>query len=96
MRQIRLSRRAQSDLENIWLYTCQEFGDRQAAHYLDALEDGIKLLLDHPEIGRAADHIKAGYRALTKHHHSIYYTVSKSHINIIGVLHERMDPAAHL
>lgn len=92
MRSLRLSRRAQADLENIWNYTLAAFGEDQALAYLSVLEDGVAILLSHPEIGRSADHIKPGYRAFTKDHHVIYYLVSDEHIDVIGILHERMDP----
>ena len=96
MRRVRLSQRAESDLGNIWSYTRAEFGDGQAELYLNALEDGMVLLLEHPEIGKPADHIKPGYRAYIKEKHVIYYTLSTDHIDVIGILHERMDPLAQL
>lgn len=96
MKTLRLSRRARSDLETIWNYTLAEFGETQAQAYLTELENGMSVLLDYAEIGRSAEHIKIGYRALTKEHHVIYYIVSEHHIDIIGVLHERMDPATQL
>ncbi len=96
MKSLRLSKRASADLSNIWTYTIAEFGEAQAGHYLSALEDGFGLIIDHPEIGKPADHVKAGYRAFAKDRHIIYYTITEAHIDVIGVLHERMDPLGQI
>lgn len=92
MRTLRLSRRAQIDLETIWNYTIAEFGEDQAEHYLSAIEEGLALLLEFPEIGKPADHIRAGYRAFMRERHVIYYQIAERAIDVFGVLHERMDP----
>lgn len=96
MRSLRLSKRASDDLRNIWNYTIAEFGEAQAERYLFALEEGLGLIIDHPEIGKPADHVKIGYRAFTKDRHVIYYTISETYVDVIGVLHERMDPLGQL
>ena len=56
----------------------------------------IQLIVDEPQLGRACDEIRKGYR---KHHvgrHLIFYRQTTSHIEIIRILHESMDVDSHL
>lgn len=92
--QIILSPRAQVDLRNAHVYTVSTHGKTQAQKYLSLLEDGINQLLDNPEIGRARDDVKSGYRSLNVEKHIIFYKIQKTDIHILGVIHGRMDIAA--
>jgi len=96
VRTLRLSKRAKADLYNIWNYTVAEFGENQAERYLSSIEEGFNLLLEHGEIGKPADHIGVSLRALSKDSHIIYYMSSESYVDVMGVLHERMDPTDRL
>jgi toxin ParE1/3/4 len=53
----------------------------------------INQLLDNPEIGRARDEVKTGYRSLNIKKHIIFYKIQKTDIQILGVIHGRMDIA---
>jgi toxin ParE1/3/4 len=46
-----LTPKAESDLVEIWVYTCDEWGLDQAGTYLDQLEEGMKQLIHHPSLG---------------------------------------------
>lgn len=89
--QIILSPRAQADLQNVHAYTLSTYGPGQAGKYLSLLEKGIHQLLDNPEIGRKRDDIKSGYRALSIEKHIIFYKIKETDIQILGVVHSRMD-----
>ncbi len=88
MYKIRLTRAAEQDLEDIWLYTRSEWGEIQANHYLE--------LIDNPTIGKARPDIKIGYRALQVQKHIIFYCLNAEFIDVIGILHGRMDAKRHL
>ena len=54
------------------------------------------MLVHEPELGRACDEIRQGYR---KHHvgrHLIFYRLIASQIEIIRILHDRMDIDSHI
>lgn len=87
---------AEEDLIGIWLYSFETWGAAQADTYLDQLEEGISRLSENPKIGTDCSHIRPNYRRLHVQHHMVYYVVSSSRIDIIRVLHERMDPDRHL
>ncbi len=52
---------AQNDLEEIWLYTMQEWGIAQADKYFSALISRFEWLSENPQIGKRRDDIKSGY-----------------------------------
>ena len=95
MRRIRKRARAEQDLIEIWLYTCSRWGEAQAELYFDHLDEGIRRIRRDPELGRRCDWIREGYRSIQVNRHVVYYTVTPSVVNIVRVLHERMDPSPH-
>ena len=50
MRRIFKTQEAESDLEEIWLYSFEEWNEEQADKYYDQLIEGINKLLDNPEL----------------------------------------------
>ncbi len=96
MRKIRKQALAEADLIEIWIYSYEQWGEAQAERYLDELENGINQLAAHPELGRRCDHIRQGYRAIQINRHIVYFKVTPSAIQVIRVLHARMDPGSRL
>jgi toxin ParE1/3/4 len=88
--------RARKDLEGMWLYSFQKWGEKQADQYYDEIIKGMNLIVNHPEIGIVCDDIKKGYRCFTLKEYDVYYRITKTRIIIIRVLHESMKPALHL
>ena len=76
----RLAQRAEGDLKDIYRYTVQTFGSRQAEKYLRELDAVFELIGDHPEIGRP-------YEGRTRHFvhgkHIILYRIV-SEVVVIG------------
>ncbi|MEX1666636.1 type II toxin-antitoxin system RelE/ParE family toxin [Zhongshania arctica] len=87
---------AESDLVDIWVYTCNEWGVDQADKYLDQLERGINQLIDYPELGLDYSHVLPGYRQLHQEHHLVFYRLEKHYILIVRVLHENIDAPRRL
>ena len=87
---------AEEDIQGIWLYTYEKWGEAQADKYFDELEYGIKTIGHNPAIGKNCDAIREGYRSFQINRHIVYYKVKSSTIHIVRVLHERMDPMRHL
>jgi toxin ParE1/3/4 len=88
---IRLTQAAEQQLEDIWFYTLSEWGETQAGQYVSKIEQGIMQLLDNPYIGKARPEIKKDLRSLQIQKHLIFYRVGNETIDIIGILHSRMD-----
>jgi toxin ParE1/3/4 len=88
-----LSPAAQTDLEQIWSYTCDRWHDDQAEAYIRVIQHAVELVADNPLIGRPCDDVRAGYRRHTAGSHTLYYRVgADGHlVDIVRILHKRMD-----
>ena len=92
-----LSPAAQADLEQIWDYTHDRWGVDQAEDYLRELQRAINRTAANPRIGRACDEIRPGYRKLAAGSHTLFYRVTgEDLIDIVRILHQRMDVDRHL
>ena len=92
----RLTNKALEDLRSIARYTEQTWGREQRNKYLSKLDASFQMLVHAPELGRACDEIRQGYR---KHHvgrHLIFYRLIASRIEIIRILHNSMDIDSHI
>ncbi len=87
---------AETDLEDIWLYSFEKWSEGQADRYYDELINGINKLIDNPMLGKSREYIRRDYRSLQINRHVIYYRLQGEVIDIVRVLHKRMDPERHL
>lgn len=61
------------------------------------LQRTIERVVDNPVIGRACDEVRPGYRKLAVGSHMLYYRiVDGDAINVVRILHQRMDVDRHL
>lgn len=87
-----LSPAAQVHLEEIWDCTYDRWGVDQAEQYLRELQHAIDRAAANPRIGRACDEIRPGYRKLSAGSHTLFYRVTgEGTIDVVRVLHQRMD-----
>jgi toxin ParE1/3/4 len=86
-----LSPEAKKDLLDIHAYTQNKWGRQQAQKYIDALEKRCDELAQSPHLGRERPEIKPDYRSIADGKHVIFYRVGDSGIEILRVLHGRMD-----
>ncbi len=92
-----LSPAARVDLERIWDYTADRWGDDQAEEYLRDVERAIERLVGNPMIGRACDEVRPRYRKHAVGSHTLYYRiVGNGVIDVVRILHQRMDVDRHL
>ncbi|MBF6411495.1 type II toxin-antitoxin system RelE/ParE family toxin [Nocardia farcinica] len=92
-----LSPAAQVDLEQIYDYTRQQWDTDQAETYLRELQRAIERAAANPHLGRACEDIRPGYRKLPAASHTIYYRITGDGvIDVVRVLHQRMDIERHL
>jgi toxin ParE1/3/4 len=91
-----LSPAAQVDLEQIWDFTHDRWGVDQAEEYLRELQRAIERAAANPLIGRACDEIGPGYRMLAAGSHMLFYPVTAEGIDVVRVLHQRVDVDRHL
>lgn len=92
----RFSKQARLDLIEIADYTVDRWGSRQAERYLDGLEDCFERLVQTPQMGRACDQIRKGYRRIEQEKHVVIFRAEADGIFICRILHQRMLPEEHL
>jgi toxin ParE1/3/4 len=80
------------DIENIWHYSFEQWGEAQADRYYDSLSESITRLAHSPKIGLSRDHIRPGLRAHHVGRHLVYYYIRDDHIYIVRIKHDRSDP----
>jgi toxin ParE1/3/4 len=87
-----ISEKANQDIEKIWLYTYENWSLEQADRYYNLILDEIEFIAENFESGKSVDYIKKGYRASLVKSHIIFYKKSRSNVvEIIRVLHQKMD-----
>lgn len=97
MTPFRVSAKAIEDLKSIATYTQKRWGRAQRNIYLKQFDDTFHTLADSPELGASCDLVKAGYLKFPQGSHVIFYRhCSNSEIEIIRILHERMDVTLNL
>jgi toxin ParE1/3/4 len=92
----RLSAKALSDLKSIGRFTLESWGREQRNIYLSKLDDSFHRLAEQPHLGSARDDIRKGYRVYHVGRHLIFYRQKFAAIEIIRILHNRMDVETHL
>ncbi len=65
----KISKEAQIDIENIWLYTFETSSIEQADRYFNLIIDEIEFLTQNPNSGKNFNYIRKGYyRSKVKSH----------------------------
>lgn len=92
MAKVILRQEAIDDLNDIWAYTLEEWSEQQADKYYSALEFACVQIGKNPELGKEYNGINNNLLGLRTGKHIIFYQIiSKNEIEIIRILHERMD-----
>jgi toxin ParE1/3/4 len=91
-----LSPRARADLDDIWNYSAQRWGTDQAEDYIRLVQKAIETVSEEPRRGRTCDEVRKGYRKYPVGSHVLIYRGGKAGIDIVRILHNRMDFERHL
>lgn len=89
---------ASNDLEQIWLYTCENWSIEQADHYFNLIMNEIDYITEYPESGKDYSKIWKGYFRSKVKSHFIFYRINSKEdaIEIVRILHQRMDIESRL
>jgi toxin ParE1/3/4 len=102
---VRLGAAAELDFANIVKWTTENFGARQSRVYRNTLVQAIGELAEGPDVAgsKARDEIMPGLRTvhIARHgrpgsHFLMYRVAPKTTIEIVRILHDRMDLQRHL
>ena len=96
MSQTILSPKAKVDLSDIWDYTLAEWGVDQAEKYVRELWAAMQAqALDYSTSTDISD-IRKGFRKTRSGSHVIFFKLTDDGIDVIRILHQRMDFERHL
>jgi toxin ParE1/3/4 len=89
MARYRISEAAAADLDAIWLYVAEHGGVDAADRLIDAIMAGIRLLADHPGMGRNRSDLAPGLQGFPTPDYLdylIFYRRAQGYIDIVRVL----------
>ena len=92
-----LSPAAQADIADIWDYTVEKWGLEQAERYVLGIRDACRELAEGTRVSRPADDIRPGYRKAAAGSHVLFFRVTDAGLlDVVRILHQRMDIGRHL
>ena len=91
MTALRIAPQARRDLASIWSYTAEAWSRAQADDYTANLYRDMNRLHDFADMGSPHMSRVGNFRKLSSGHHLIFYVVDDDGVEIVRLLHERMD-----
>ena len=92
----KISRKAETDLAELFEYGIHQFGLTQAQAYFFGMHEIFRILAKNSDLGRDASEYSVSLKRFTYEAHTIFYAHSISGILIVRVLSHRMDYKQHL
>jgi len=88
----KISSKARLDLIGIWEFTSENWSVQQADRYYQIIIDKITGICSNPDIGKKYNDLRKGYHGVLVKSHIIFYRIAEPNsIEIIRILHQRMD-----
>lgn len=92
MAKVIFRQKAIDDLNGIWEYTYEKWSPEKADKYYTAIKLACHLIGESPNVGNAYEGISRKLLGFKTGKHIIFYkSLSEDKIEIIRILHERMD-----
>ncbi|MBI1920182.1 MAG: type II toxin-antitoxin system RelE/ParE family toxin [Geobacter sp.] len=91
-----LTNKAIADLKDIGRYTLEHWGREQRNLYLTMLDASFQQLAANPLTGKDCSDIRIDYRKFNAGSHVIFYRQAGDTLEIVRILHGRMDCVARL
>lgn len=87
-----LTNKAVDDLATIWDYTYDKWSENQADKYYLLLLNSCQEIADNPSLGKKYDNVTEKLLGFKSNQHIIFYQIiSNKEVEIIRILHGRMD-----
>jgi toxin ParE1/3/4 len=92
MAKVILRQKAIDDLNDIWNYTFEKWSAKQADKYYSAIKLACNGIGKNPDVGKEYDGISENLLGLKSGKHILFYKlITEERIEIVRILHERMD-----
>ncbi len=92
----RISSEAREDLVSVWEYSTEHWGIEQADLYIDAFMLRFVWLTRIRVLWRPRPNLKEGVYSCIEKGYVIFFSENQGRIDILRVLHGRMDLGQHL
>ncbi|WP_339920745.1 type II toxin-antitoxin system RelE/ParE family toxin [uncultured Flavobacterium sp.] len=87
-----ISEKALEDLNNIWIYTAENWSIEQANRYYNLIVDEIEYVSGNFEETKDFGNIRKNYKfSKVKSHLVFYKKTENTEMEVVRILHERMD-----
>lgn len=87
-----ISEKALDDINKIWIYTAENWSIEQADRYYNLIFDEIEFIVENFEMARDFGNVRKAYRFSKVKSHLVFFRETKNKgIEVVRVLHERMD-----
>jgi len=87
----RVSRNAERDLDEIFLYWAKRAGLKAADRLMDSITERFWLRGEYPDAGRSAEDIAPGVRCFPAGKYLIYYRPTRRVTDILHIFHGARD-----
>lgn len=87
---LRISAQAERDLEQIWVYSVESWGEEQAVQYVGHVRAALELLRTNPGL------VRPRLRKFTVGSHTLYVRLGDRFLRLVRILHGRMDAGRHV
>lgn len=92
MSKFSISQEAIDDINNIWIYTAENWSTEQADRYYNLIFDEIEYITENFESARDFSKVRKNYKYSKIKSHLIFFKKAKDKsIEVVRVLHESMD-----
>ena len=91
-----LSPKAKSDLSDVWDYTFSQWGATQTEKYVRELYSVMEAQVLDLSTSVDISDVRKGYRKARSGSHVVFFKVIKDEIDVVRILHQRMDFNRHL
>ena len=97
MAKFHFTHKAVEDLTQIWNYTLEIWSEKQADKYYNLLISACGELAKKPNLGKKYEVVSVGLLGYKSGEHIIFYSIiAKNEIEVIRILHGRMDLKSQL
>lgn len=93
MAKFHFTRKAVEDLTAIWEYTVENWSEEQADRYYNMLVGSCRKIAENPTLfGRSYEEVTERLLGFKANRHIIFYRlVEREEVEVVRILHERMD-----
>ncbi len=91
MRNFFLSIDAETDIQDIYIFSEEKWGEQQARAYIYDLYEAFNTIGDNPRMGRLRRELGDGIRSLPHGSHIVFFMEWQGETAIVRVLHKSRD-----